>query len=450
MDGDLSALPPSAALPPISTTSPSTTTTALSAPPPPKTHTITNPSPAPTPIPPTSISTTLAKYTSLLSPALHTTILAFSDEFFAPASNLISPGPPIRKPGVYVETGAWYDGWETRRHNASKDGESGEVCDWVTFQLGVKARVRAVEVDTFAFVGNQGEGARVLGACQSGDGDAGGVKWDTEVLPKQKLEGDTRHAWLVGGDDGVGGGEVDGGITHVKLQMFPDGGIARFRLYGDVLPNFAPLHTLSPAEKTQEIELSAALNGGVVTGQSDQHFGKAANLLLPGRGVDMGDGWETKRSRGVGHEDSVVVKLGARGRVSRVVVDTMHFRGNFPRGVRVEGMDAGGKEGSEESDLPLRRMGEKDGLGKGEGAGDGEGTGMAGEGGFFERDEGTAKAVEKEDKGEEWKVLGVVEQCEKDKEHEIVVEGGVACTHAKMVIIPDGGVKRFRVFGTRV
>ena len=63
---------------------------------------------------------------------------------------------------------------------------------------------------------------------------------------------------------------------------------------------------------------------------------------------------------------------------------------------------------------------------------------------------GTAKAVEKEDKGEEWKVLGVVEQCEKDKEHEIVVEGGVVCTHAKMVIIPDGGVKRFRVFGTRV
>ena len=334
------------------------------------------------------------------------------------------------------------------------DGGDG-VCDWVIFALGVKGRIRAVEVNTFAFVGNQGEEVRVLGACEEpGWGNEGkGVKWTTEILPKQKLEGDTRYAWLVGGDDGVGG-KGDGGITHVKLQMFPDGGIARFRLYGDVLPNFAPLASMSPEERAQEIELSAAISGGVVTGQSDQHFGKASNLLLPGRGKDMGDGWETKRSRGVGHEDFVVVKLGARGRVNRVVVDTKHFRGNFPRGVRVEGMDAEGSDGAGgagEGDLPLRRMGEEAEIGKGEGGGDGEGTGMAGEGGFFERDEGTAKTVEKEDeKGEEWKVLGVVEQCEKDKEHEIVVEGGMVCTHAKMVIIPDGGVKRFRVFGTRV
>ena len=367
----------------------------------------------------------------------------------------------MKKPGVYVETGAWYDGWETRRHNVridedglegeGKGGREGEVCDWVTFKMGVTGRIRAVEVDTAAFVGNQGEGARVLGACE-GEGGNGGVKWDTEILPKCELSGDTRHVWLVGGDDGIGGGKGEAGITHVKLQMFPDGGIARFRLYGDVLPNFAPLHTLSPAQQSQEIELSAALNGGVMTGQSDQHFGKAANLLLPGRGRDMGDGWETKRSRGVGHEDFVVVRLGARGRVGRVLVDTMHFRGNFPRGVRVEGMDAGGDGGGDGGkDLPLRRMGEEEGLGKGEGGGDREGTGMAGEGGFFERDEGVAKAVEKEDKGEEeWKVLGTVEQCEKDKEHEIVIEGGVVCTHAKMVIIPDGGVKRFRVFGTRV
>jgi len=139
--------------------------------------------------------------------------------------------------------------------------------------------------------------------------------------------------------------------------------------------------------------LSSVLMGGIAVEWSDQHFGKAGNLLLPGRGVDMGDGWETKRSRGKEHTDWVVVKLGARGKVHRVVIDTAHFRGNFPQGIIVDGKD-----------------------------GDGE-----------------------------WTEVLPVQKVGPDKEYEFgkgtLKEG--TFTHIRMTIIPDGGVKRLRVFGTK-
>ncbi|KAG8528321.1 uncharacterized protein KY384_007238 [Bacidia gigantensis] len=223
-----------------------------------------------------------------------------------------------------------------------------------------------------------------------------------EVLGRSKTEGGTRHAWVLpsssqaGGDrGGEGRGVKEDVYTHVKLLMYPDGGIARFRLYGR--PVVPEVSTTGLSGRGKEVELSAALNGGTVVDWSDQHFGHARNLLLPGRGKDMGDGWETKRSREKGHVDWVVVRLEARGKVGRVVVDTMHFRGNFPRGVRVLGTDEA--EGNKE---------------------------------------------------EEWTELGKIEHCEKDKEHEILVEGEKAVSLVKMIIEPDGGVKRLRVFGTRV
>lgn len=163
------------------------------------------------------------------------------------------------------------------------------------------------------------------------------------------------------------------------------------------------------------MELSSAANGGVAVAVSDQHYGRGGNLLLSGRGKDIGDGWETRRSRGVGHVDWAIVRLGARGVVRRVVVDTMHCRGNFPRGVRVEALDVG------------------------VGAGDGEEEEVV-----AERDE-------------RWVEILGMQPYEKDKEHIFVVgEGGLrgverrAFTHVKIVIEPDGGVKRLRVYGTRM
>jgi len=111
--------------------------------------------------------------------------------------------------------------------------------------------------------------------------------------------------------------------------MYPDGGIARFRLFGMVVPVF-------PADKSQVVDLAHVANGGLAVRSSDQHFGKASNLLLPGRGIDMGDGWETKRSRGGDHVDWVVVKLGAEGTIERTAIDTAHFKGNYPKLVKLE------------------------------------------------------------------------------------------------------------------
>ena len=110
--------------------------------------------------------------------------------------------------------------------------------------------------------------------------------------------------------------------------MLPDGGIARFRLFGLVVPVFP--------EGSSPVDLAHVANGGLAVAYSDQHFGKASNILLPGRGIDMGDGWETRRSRDGDHYDWVVVKLGAEGVIEKVVIDTAHFKGNFPKMVKLE------------------------------------------------------------------------------------------------------------------
>lgn len=199
--------------------------------------------------------------------------------------------------------------------------------------------------------------------------------------------------------------------------MYPDGGIARLRVYGRVVSPPLPLAVREGGEARPLEDLAAALNGGVAVARSDEHFGTKSNLLLPGRGVDMGDGWETSRSRSKGHVDWVVVKLGLKGRViEKVVVDTKDFRGNFPRAVKVEGWSVE--------------------LGK------------------------AALGAEEEPKfdGEGWKELVKGEQpCKADEEHVFEGDGlavqqppeGEVWTHVKMTIIPDGGVKRLRVFGRR-
>lgn len=257
-------------------------------------------------------------------------------------------------------------------------------------KLGVASgKVRGVEVDTAFFDGNHAEGVEVHGCFEVGEGaDEKVVEkafggW-REVLGYRSCGATRRQAWKVEGDERE--------VTHVRLCMFPDGGIARFRLFGVVVPVF-------PTSVEQEVELSAASMGGMVVGASEEHFGsRAANVLLPGRGVDMGGGWETRRSRERGHTDWIVVRLGSRGRVSRVVVDTAFYRGNFPRGCRVERCDA------------------------------------------------QEETVEGEDG--RWTELVGLRELGPDREHEYSVKGEV-CTHLKLTIIPDGGVKRFRVFGTR-
>ncbi|KAF2123398.1 Allantoicase [Dothidotthia symphoricarpi CBS 119687] len=330
-----------------------------------------------------------SQYTDLISAPLGSKVLSFSDEWFAAASNLITPGPPIQKPGVFVHSGAWYDGWETRRHNP-------EPADWVVLRLGTASgKIAGVEIDTTFFNGNHApeiavEGAFLPDATPSQEEQiksAAYTGWET-ILDKQECGPSQRHGWLF---DTI----TEKAYTHVRLLMYPDGGIARFRLYGCAVPVF-------PADTSAVFELSATNMGGVAVSCSDQHFGSKDNLLLPGRGVDMGDGWETKRTRGE-HVDWTIVKLGAKGEIDHVVVDTAHFRGNFPGKIQVFA-------------------------------------------GAFETDPAHADQA--------WVEVLAPQPGKPDVEQvykgELKQVEGKAYTHAKLVIIPDGGVKRFRVFGRKV
>lgn len=324
--------------------------------------------------------------TDLISKPLGSRILGFSDEWFAAADNLTTPTPPIRKPGVFTYAGAWYDGWETRRHNP-------EPFDWVVFRLGVSSgRVKGVEIDTAFFNGNHAPEVAVQG-CFAPDSREEEIKskdfaeWET-ILPKQECGPSQRHAWLLKTESGKA-------YTHVRLQMFPDGGIARFRLYGTV-------QAVLPQDLNEVFDLAATVNGGVAVKCSDQHFGTKDNLLLPGRGKDMGDGWETKRTRGE-HVDWVIVKLGVHGEIDRLVVDTAHFRGNFPQKVQ---LFAAATETAPEHD------------------------------------------------SSDWIEVLEPQKTGPDKEHEYAGDvlksvRGKGYGFVKMVIIPDGGVKRLRVFGRR-
>jgi allantoicase len=358
-----------------------------------------------TSIPSSLIDSTFSTTTNLSTTVLGAHVLSFSDEYFASASNLLTPTPAVRKPGVYVHTGAWYDGWETRRHNTKE-------FDWVVVKLGCVGVVQGVEVDTAHFNGNEAPAAGLDGCCLTEEAEKGsGVEQETykgweEILPPQPCGPSQRQAWTV-----KGAGVSEKAFTHLRLKMYPDGGIARLRVYGSVVP--PPLPEAVVRGQLPLEELSSALNGGVAISCSDQHFGVKSNLLLPGRGKDMGDGWETARSRTKGHTDWVICRLGLRSTsIEKVVVDTKDFRGNFPRAVKVEGWLA-------------------------------------------MKDDTTDPTVD----AEAWVPLVKGEPpCAADSEH--IFEGkdlvtltdieGKAWTHVKMTIIPDGGVKRLRVFGRRL
>jgi allantoicase len=354
------------------------------------------------------LASTFSTLTQLTTTVLNATIVSFSDEYFASASNLLTPGPPIRKPGYFVHTGAWYDGWETRRHNP-------KPFDWVVVKLGCVGTVEAIEIDTAHFNGNEAPAIAVDG-CFLPEDQSGVEKEDfsgwKEVLPSQPCGPTMRQAWWVKGP-GVTGEH----FTHFRLKMYPDGGIARFRVYGNVVSPPLPAAAAKMGAERPVEDLASALNGGVAIACSDQHFGGKNYLILPGRGKDMGDGWETARSRTPGHVDWVICRLGLKGKVlEKIVVDTKDFRGNFPRSVKVEGL-------SMESAKAAMGMEEEPKA----------------------TDEGWVPLVQGE------------KPCQADTEH--VFEGddmvqygsleGRVWTHVKMTIIPDGGVKRLRIFGRR-
>ncbi|TIA87619.1 hypothetical protein E3P81_03855 [Wallemia ichthyophaga] len=256
------------------------------------------------------------KLVEVTSSNLNSQILSVSDDFFSPATDLINPEPPVSKKGQFGPNGALYDGWESRRHNPA--------FDWVIIKLGAQsASLKLLDIDTTHFNGNEGPFASVMAlfAPNATEVSHDDSRWE-EVLPTVPLGPSQPHLFELC--------EWTAQYTHIQLRMIPDGGIARFRAYGVLTPVW-------PNDPSSVLDLASVLVGGRVLFTSDQHFGKGENIILPGRGKDMGDGWETKRSRSPGHRDWVVIQLGSPGYLQYCEVDTCHFKGNFPAGVMLEG-----------------------------------------------------------------------------------------------------------------
>lgn len=244
--------------------------------------------------------------------------LTANDEFFAAKENLLQPGRGVFIPDKYTDRGKWMDGWETRRRRTAGN-------DWCIIQLGLRGIIQQVDIDTNHFLGNHPPFASLDAFCVSN-----GIPPDMAGLEKLSWIPVLQKSPLQPGSHNLFAAASQQVWSHVRLNIFPDGGVARLRLYGIVVPDWSKLTA------DDKIDLIAVENGGVPLVCSDMFFSAMHNLIMPGRGENMGDGWETKRRRGPGH-DWVILKLGRPGTIGQVEVDTSHFKGNYPDMCSVEG-----------------------------------------------------------------------------------------------------------------
>jgi allantoicase len=314
----------------------------------------------------------------LASERLGGAVLFANDEFFAPKENLLKVGAPVFIEGKYTDLGKWMDGWETRRRRTPG-------YDWCIIRLGLPGIIRGLVVDTTHFRGNYPEQCSLEGCTIDRQPSveqltSAATEW-TGVLQLSDLVGNSPNLFEI---------ETNSRFTHLRLKIYPDGGVARLRVYGEVAPHWDRL-------ERSEIDLAAVENGGLVLSCSDMFFGHKHNLIMPGRAVNMSDGWETKRRRGPGH-DWVTIKLGKPGRIRSVEVDTSYFKGNFPDSCSLEACKARGNALPENVD---------------------------------------------------WKPLLPRLKLQAHTRHlfeEEILDAG-AVSHVRFNIFPDGGVSRLRLFG---
>lgn len=300
--------------------------------------------------------------------------IACSDDFFASMHNLIKPGRGIFIEGKYTKQGKWMDGWESRRKRT-------EGHDWCLLKLGAPGIIRGVDVDTNHFLGNHPPHCAIE-ACYSEKKDAEGAEW-VWILPKSPLNPGSQHYFEI---------ENNNRFSHVKLHIYPDGGVARLKVYGEVKKDW------SKVDSNKLIDLAAAVNGGKSILCNDMFFSHMDNLIMPGKGENMGDGWETKRNRTPNNRDWVIVRLAHKGNIQKVVVDTNHFKGNYPDSCMLEG------------------------------------------------------CISTNDDTENMKWETVLPQVKLQAHHEHFFEKEInhrgPFTHVRLSIFPDGGISRLRLWGT--
>ena len=311
------------------------------------------------------------------------TALIANDEFFAPKENLLKPGRGIFIPDKYTDRGKWMDGWESRRRRTPGN-------DWCVIQLGLSGIIKGLDVDTNFFLGNHPPFASIDAVCIENDFPLdetaiGQLPWKN-ILQKSPLDPGSQNLFNINDTNRY---------THVRLNIFPDGGVARFRVYGIVVPDWSKV---KPGEL---IDLVAVENGGVPLVCSDMFFSSMNNLILPGRAANMGDGWETKRRRGPGY-DWIILKLGATGAPKKIEVDTNHFKGNYPDTCSIEICNA--------PDASTESL--------------------------------TSGSIQ-------WKEILPKTKLQADTRHffEKELQNAGECTHLRLNIYPDGGVSRLRVLG---
>ncbi len=250
--------------------------------------------------------------TDMASSAVGGRIVSCNDEFFAEAAKLLSPDPPVWKEHEFTDRGKWMDGWETRRRR-----EPG--FDWCIIELGIPGIVEKVSIDTAHFTGNYAEEFSLEGCGVGREEHLDEAEW-FEIIPRTGLQGDNLATFDV---------TPRFRATHLRLNIFPDGGVARLQIDGTPIPGMAFV-----CPRDADVDLASQLVGGATVDASDAHYSPPSNMLRHTDPQGMWDGWETKRRRGPGF-DWVVFDLGLPGEVNQFVVDTRHFKGNSPGWVSV-------------------------------------------------------------------------------------------------------------------
>jgi allantoicase len=319
------------------------------------------------------------RYVNLADPRLGAQALEASDDFFAPKERMLDPEPAVFIPGKYDDHGKWMDGWETRRKRTTG-------YDWCVVKLARVGVIKGIDIDTSHFTGNYPPAASVEGAYVREGEPSAATQW-VEIVPSTSLGGNSHH--YVDVTSGTA-------FTHLRVNIYPDGGIARLRVYGQ------PQVDWNGASRTELFNLAAMENGAYVVAANNQHYGLASNILMPGRGANMGDGWETRRRREPGN-DWAIIALAQPGVIRKVEVDTAHFKGNYPDRCSIQ---AARVTGGTDSSLITQAM--------------------------F------------------WPVLLGEQKLQMDRQHdfesELAALGPV--THVRLNVIPDGGLSRLRLWGT--